>query len=224
MNLGKELFSYTTKHLGINTLVAEDVMAHIVSTTPNVIEERKMNASVISVFDRLMLDRVIFLGTGIYDDIANIIQAQLLFLDSVDGKKDINMYINSGGGSVYAGLGIYDTMNMVSSNVSTMNTGIAASMAAVLLASGEKGKRYGLKHSRYMIHQPLGSTGSHTQASDIKIYYDEMEEIKTDLYTILSETSGNSYEDIEKWCDRDNWMRASRAKELGFIDAIVEKS
>ncbi len=222
MNLGKEFFNYTTKHLGINTLVAEDAMSHIVGTTPNVIEERKMNASVISVFDRLMLDRVIFLGTAVYDEIANIIQAQLLFLESVDPKKDIQLYVNSPGGSVLSGLGIISTMHLVQPDVATINTGMCASMGAVILAAGTKGKRSSLKYSRTMIHQIMGGANGGTQLTDIQIITRNMEELEKDLYTILSEGSNLTYDEVKEKSNRDYWMRPEEALKLGFIDNILK--
>lgn len=221
-----EFEKYATMHKNIPTTMVDSIINlqnRILPSnlTPNIIEERQLNAVTMSVFDRLMMDRIIWLGTGIDDQIANIVQAQLLFLESVDSEKDITMIISSGGGSVYSGLGIYDTMNMVKPDVATTCTGIAASMAAVLLSAGEKGKRSALKHSRIMIHQPLG--GTQGQASEIEIYYKEMQEVKKDLYDILSETSGQTYETIERWCDRDNWLRSYEAKERGFIDEVVLK-
>jgi ATP-dependent Clp protease protease subunit len=189
--------------------------------TPNIVEERQMRATVLDVFSRLMVDRIIFLGTGIDDQVANIIVAQMLFLESVDAKKDIQLYINSGGGSVYAGLGIYDTMQYIKPDVSTMCVGLAASMAAVLLTAGQKDKRTALKHSRVMIHQPLG--GARGQASDIEITAKEILKLKTELYEILAEHSGKDIETIEKNSDRDYWMKAIEAKEYGLIDEVLLK-
>jgi ATP-dependent Clp protease protease subunit len=191
----------------------------IYGLTPNIIEERQMNASVIDIFSRLMMDRIIFLGVPIYDDVANIIMGQLLFLESANPNRDIQIYINSPGGSVYAGLGIYDTMQYISSDVSTICTGMAASMGAVLMTAGEKGKRTALPHSRIMIHQPLG--GAQGQASDIEITYKEISKLKKELYDILSYHSGQPYDKIEKDSDRDYWMTAEEAKEYGMIDEVL---
>ena len=189
--------------------------------TPNIIEERQMNAVAMDVFSRLMMDRIIFLGTGVNDQVANIIQAQLLFLQSVDASKDIQIYINSPGGSVYAGLGIYDTMQFVKPDVATICTGIAASMAAVLLCAGEKGKRSALKHSRVMIHQPM--SGTQGQVSDMEIAVRETLKVKEELYNIISTHSGKSYEQVEKDSDRDYWMRSNEALEYGMIDEVLER-
>ncbi|MCB0541419.1 MAG: ATP-dependent Clp protease proteolytic subunit [Bacteroidetes bacterium] len=178
-----------------------------------------MNAVAMDVFSRLMMDRIIFLGVPIYDDVANIITAQLLFLESLDAKTDIQIYINSPGGGVYAGLGIYDTMQYINPDVATICTGMAASMGAVLLTAGTKGKRTALKHSRVMIHQPLGGAGG--KASDVQITINEMRKLKKELYDILSEHSGQPYEKIEKDSDRDYWMRAEEAKEYGLIDEVL---
>jgi ATP-dependent Clp protease protease subunit len=187
--------------------------------TPNIIEERQLNAIAMDVFSRLMMDRIIFLGTGINDQVANIVQAQLLFLESADASKDIQIYINSPGGSVYAGLGIYDTMQFIKPDVATICTGIAASMAAVLLCAGEKGKRSGLTHSRVMIHQPL--SGAQGQASDIEIAAKEVLKIKEELYNIISNHSGQTYDKVYQDSDRDYWMKAAQAKEYGMIDEIL---
>lgn len=186
---------------------------------PSIIEERQMNVAVMDVFSRLMMDRIIFLGVPISDDVANIIQAQLLFLESTDPKADIQLYINSPGGSVYAGLGIYDTMQIIEPKVATICTGLAASMASVLLAAGHKGMRKALPHSRVMIHQPLG--GAEGQASDIEITAREILALKQELYEILSKHSGQSYEQIVRDADRDHWMTARMAKEYGMIDDIL---
>jgi ATP-dependent Clp protease protease subunit len=191
----------------------------IYGLTPNIIEERQMNASVIDIFSRLMMDRIIFLGVPIYDDVANIIMGQLLFLESANPNRDIQIYVNSPGGSVYAGLGIYDTMQYISSDVSTICTGMAASMAAVLMSAGAKGKRTALPHSRIMIHQPLG--GAQGQASDIEITYKEISKLKKELYDILSYHSGQPFDRIEKDSDRDYWMTAEEAKEYGMIDEVL---
>jgi ATP-dependent Clp protease protease subunit len=188
---------------------------------PSIIEERQMNVAVMDVFSRLMMDRIIFLGVPISDDVANIIQAQLLFLDSTDSKSDIQLYINSPGGSVYAGLGIYDTMQLVQSDVATICTGLAASMASVLLTAGTAGKRSALPHSRVMIHQPLG--GAEGQASDIEITAREIIKLKKELYDIISIHSGKPFEQIEKDADRDYWMTAQEALNYGMIDEILGK-
>lgn len=186
---------------------------------PYILEERQLNVTQLDVFSRLMMDRIIFLGTQVTDTSANIIQAQLLYLDSVDPGKDVNIYINSPGGSVYAGLGIYDTMQYIQSDVSTICTGMAASMAAVLLVAGQKGKRYALPHSRVMIHQPMG--GIQGQASDIEITAREILKLKDELYRIISDHSGQSMERVIADADRDYWMIASEAKEYGMIDNIL---
>ena len=224
----KEFQKYATKHVGINSLTVDkfisQVNQHTVTDyiTPNIIEERRMNAVAMDVFSRLMMDRIIFLGVPIYEDVANIIQAQLLFLESTDAKSDIQIYINSPGGSVYAGLGIYDTMQYINPNVATICTGMAASMAAVLLCAGHKGKRTGLPHSRVMIHQPMGGAGG--MASDIQITVNEMNRLKKELYDIISKHSGQPFERIEENSDRDYWMLASEAKDYGMIDEILERS
>lgn len=225
----KEFQKYATKHAGINSLSVDKFISqvnhvHTVNDyiTPNIIEERRMNAVAMDVFSRLMMDRIIFLGVPIYDDVANIIQAQLLFLESTDAKSDIQIYINSPGGSVYAGLGIYDTMQYINPNVATICTGMAASMAAVLLCAGQKGKRTGLPHSRVMIHQPMGGAGG--MASDIQITVNEMNRLKKELYDIISKHSGQPFEKIQQNSDRDYWMLASEAKEYGMIDEVLERS
>jgi ATP-dependent Clp protease protease subunit len=189
--------------------------------TPVIIEERQLNIQAMDVFSRLMMDRIIFLGVPINDYVANIIQAQLLFLESVDSKKDILIYLNSPGGGVYAGLGIYDTMQYIAPDVSTICTGMAASMGAVLLCAGAKGKRTALKHSRVMIHQPLG--GAHGQASDIEITANEIKKLKNELYQIISEHSGKSFDEVWKNSDRDYWMTSDEAKEYGMIDEVLQK-
>ena len=189
---------------------------------PTIIEERQLNVAQMDVFSRLMMDRVIFLGTEVNDYTANVIQAQLLYLDSTDPGKDISIYINSPGGSVYAGLGIYDTMQYVASDVSTLCTGMAASMAAVLLVSGEKGKRFALRHSRVMIHQPMG--GAQGQASDIEITAREIRKLKDELYNIISEHSGQPFEKVERDSDRDYWMTSQEALDYGMIDRILVKA
>lgn len=211
---------YATKHLGMNGNALDSYM-NITSSyiSPTIIEERQLNVAQMDVFSRLMMDRIIFLGTGVDDYTANVIQAQLLYLDSSDPGKDISIYINSPGGSVYAGYGIYDTMQFINSEVSTICTGIAASMAAVLLVAGAKGKRFALKHSRVMIHQPLG--GVQGQASDIEITAREIAKVKKELYTIISDHSGQSMDVIEKDADRDYWMTAVEAKAYGMIDDVL---
>ncbi|MEJ6695487.1 MAG: ATP-dependent Clp protease proteolytic subunit [Chitinophagales bacterium] len=187
--------------------------------TPNIIEERKMNAVAMDVFSRLMMDRIIFLGVPIDDTVANIVTAQLLFLESIDAKSDVQIYVNSPGGGVYAGLGIYDTMQYILPDVATICTGMAASMGAVLLCAGTKGKRTALKHSRVMIHQPLGGAGG--KASDVQITINEIRKLKKELYDILSEHSGQTYEKIEQDSDRDFWMKAQEAVDYGMIDEVL---
>lgn len=222
-NIGMNEFKkFATRHLGMNTLALEsymDLQSSYIS--PTIIEERQLNVAQMDVFSRLMMDRIIFLGTAINDYTANVIQAQLLFLDSSDPGKDISIYINSPGGSVYAGYGIYDTMQYIGCDVSTICTGIAASMASVLLVAGAKGKRLALPHSRVMIHQPLG--GTQGQASDIEIAAREILKVKKELYTIISEHSGKPYEDVERDSDRDYWMTAPEALEYGMIDRVLSK-
>ena len=213
---------YATKHLGMNSLVLDDVIkAQREYLNPYILEERQMNVTQLDVFSRLMMDRIIFLGTQIDDYTANTLQAQLLYLDTADPGKDISIYINSPGGSIYAGYGIYDTMQFVSSKIATICTGMAASMAAVLLVAGEKGKRSALKHSRVMIHQPLG--GVQGQASDIEITAREILKIKQEVYTIIAEHSGQSYEKVLKDGDRDFWMNAEEALAYGMVDQILTK-
>ena len=189
------------------------------SMTPYIIEERQLNVAQMDVFSRLMMDRIMFLGTAINDSVANVIQAQLLFLQSTDSKRDIQMYINSPGGGVYAGLGIYDTMQFITPDVATICTGVAASMGAVLLCAGEKGKRSALPHSRVMIHQPLG--GAQGQASDIEITAREILKLKDELYKIIAKKSGQSVEKVNQDSDRDYWMKAEEAKEYGMVDEIL---
>ena len=223
--MDKDFRKYAVKHLGLNGLALDQDVSQISDNyyvSPTIIEERKLNMAQMDVFSRLMMDRIIFLGTQIDDYAANVIQAQLLYLDSSDPGKDISIYINSPGGSVYAGLGIYDTMQYISSEVSTICTGMAASMAAVLLVAGERGKRFGLRHSRVMIHQPLG--GVQGQASDIEITAREIKKIKDELYTIISNHSGVPFEKVERDSDRDYWMIASEAKEYGMIDEVLINS
>ena len=211
---------YATQHLGMNGLVLDDVMkAQAQYLNPYILEERQLNVTQMDVFSRLMMDRIIFLGTEINDYTANTLSALLLYLDSVDSGKDISIYINSPGGSVTAGLGIYDTMQFITSDVSTMCTGMAASMAAVLLVSGQEGKRYALKHSRVMIHQPLG--GVQGQASDIEIEAREIQKFKKELYTIISDHSHTPFDKVWADSDRNYWMNAEEAKEYGMIDQIM---
>ena len=213
---------FATGHLGMNSLALEQYMDVTSSyINPTIIEERQLNVAQMDVFSRLMMDRIIFLGTEVDDYSANVIQAQLLYLDSSDPGKDISIYLNTPGGSVYAGLGIYDTMQFVSSDVATICTGLAASMGAVLLAAGAPGKRSALKHSRVMIHQPMG--GARGQASDIEITAREIQKLKKELYTILAEHSGNPFERIEQDSDRDHWMTAEEAKAYGMIDEVLFK-
>ena len=223
MNYGEEFKKFAIKDQGINSMYYDAITSSMnpMGFTPNIIEERQMNVVAMDVFSRLMMDRIIFLGTGINDQIANIVQAQLLFLESTDASKDIQIYINSPGGGVYAGLGIYDTMQYINPDVSTICTGMAASMGAVLLCAGAKGKRTALKHSRVMIHQPLG--GAHGQASDIEITANEIKKLKNELYQIISEHSGKSFDEVWKDSDRDYWMTSKEAKEYGMIDEILEK-
>lgn len=214
--------NYAVKHLGINSNILDKYANVTNSLTPYIMEERQLNITQMDVFSRLMMDRIIFLGTQIDDQIANIIQAQLLYLDSSDPGKDISIYINSPGGSVYAGYGVYDTMQIISSDVATICTGMAASMAAVLLVAGTKGKRSALKHSRVMIHQPLG--GAQGQASDIEITAREIIKIKQEIYTIIADHSGQPYEKVVKDGDRDFWMTSDEAKEYGMIDQVLTKN
>lgn len=216
MNQGEEFKKYAVKHEGISSLHLE---SYVQSMTPYIVEERKLNVAQMDVFSRLMMDRIIFLGTAINDEIANIIQAQLLFLESVDASKDIQIYINSPGGGVYAGLGIYDTMQLVKPEVATICTGMAASMGAVLLCAGAKGKRSALKHSRVMIHQPLG--GAQGQVSDMEITLKEILKLKDELYSIISHHSGQPFERIQKDGERDYWMTSVQAKEYGMVDEVL---
>jgi ATP-dependent Clp protease protease subunit len=222
MDFGKEFRKYAVKDRGMSGLGVDQYIHTVTGLTPNIIEERPMNVAALDVFSRLMMDRIIFLGTGIDDYVANIITAQLLFLDSVDSKRDIQIYVNSPGGSVYAGLGIYDTMQYVNPDVATICTGIAASMGAVLLCAGAKGKRAALKHSRVMIHQPMG--GAQGQVSDMEITLKEVIKLKKELYDILSTHSGQPYEKIEEDSDRDYWMMSYEAKEYGMIDEVLERN
>ena len=217
----KELRNFLVKDKNINGLTFDKYAERVESMTRAVIEERPTNFREIDVFSRLIMDRIIFLGMGIEENISNIITAQLLFLESVDSKKDVLLYINSPGGSVYAGLGIYDTMQYISPDVATICTGMAASMGAVLLSGGAKGKRSALKHSRVMIHQPSG--GMQGQSTDMEITLKQMQELRKDLYNILSEHTGKSYSQIEKDSDRDKWMRSEEAKEYGIIDEVLTR-
>jgi ATP-dependent Clp protease protease subunit len=223
-----EFQKYATKHLGLNSSAVDQytsqsvkTLANLQSVTPYIIEERQLNATVLDVFSRLMMDRIIFLGTPVTDQVANIVQAQLLFLESTDPKRDITMFINSPGGSVIAGLGIYDTMQYVSPDISTICTGLAASMGAVLLTAGVKGKRTCLKHSRVMIHQPLG--GMQGQVTEMEITYNLIKSMQKELYTILAEHTGQDYDKIAEDCDRDNWMKAHEALEYGLVDEVLDR-
>lgn len=224
----KEFQKYATKHLGMSNMhlekYIEQTTPHVPNLqgiTPAVIEERQLNVTQMDVFSRLMMDRIIFLGQAVDDYVANVIQAQLLFLDSSNPKKDIQLFINSPGGSVTAGLGIYDTMQYVSPDVATICTSISASMAAVLLCAGEKGKRTALPHSRVMIHQPSG--GMQGQVSDMEINYQLFKSLQKELYEIMSEKMGQPYEKIAEDCDRDNWMTAQEAKEYGVVDEVLSR-
>jgi ATP-dependent Clp protease protease subunit len=221
-NIGKEFKAYARLDRGISSMHFEKYASGISNMTRTVIEERPVNFREVDVFSRLMMDRIIFLGTPIDDFIANIIEAQLLFLESVDSSSDIQIYVNSPGGEVYAGLGIYDTMHYINPDVATICTGIAASMAAVLLCGGAEGKRTALPHSRVMIHQPLGGVGG--QATDIQITVKEIKKLKKELYDIISHHSGNAYEKVEADSERDYWMIAAEAKEYGLIDEVLIKS
>ena len=225
--------NYAVNHLGMSSNTLDSYARYIDKKAggmvtaptadymnPYILEERQLNVTQMDVFSRQMMDRIIFLGTQVTDQSSNIIEAQMLYLDSVDPEKDISLYINSPGGSVYAGLGIYDTMQYISSDVSTICTGMAASMAAVLLVAGEKGKRFALPHSRVMIHQPMG--GIQGQASDIEITAREILRLKEELYKIISSHSGQPFEKVEADSDRDYWMIAAQAKEYGMIDNILE--
>jgi len=223
MNYGKEFEKYATQHMGINSMYYDKILSSMYpqGMTPNIVEERQMNVAIFDVFSRLMMDRIIFLGTGINDQVANVVQAQLLFLESIDANKDIQIYINSPGGGVYAGLGIYDTMQFIKPDVATICTGMAASMGAVLLCAGAAGKRSGLTHSRVMIHQPLG--GAQGQASDIEITAREILQLKKELFDIIAKHSGQDYDKVYNDSDRDYWMRADKALEYGMIDEILAR-
>ncbi len=220
MNIGKEFEKYAVKHKGISSNTLDSYTKHMVtSLTPNIIEERPMNVAVMDVYSRLMMDRIIFLGYPISDEVGNIVTAQLLFLDSTDRSRDIQMYINSPGGSVYAGLGVYDTMQYLSAEIATICTGMAASMAAVLMCAGAKGKRTALKHARIMMHQP--SAGAGGQASDIMITVNEVKKLKAELYEIIAHHSGQTTEKIVKDFDRDFWMTAQESKDYGLVDEVL---
>src|SRR5436190_5200299 len=221
MNIKKEFRDFASKHKGIPTSSVDQYIksAYGEYISPTIIEERQLNIASMDVFSRLMMDRIIFLGVGINDYVSNVIQAQLLFLESVDAKKDIQIYMNSPGGSVYAGLGIYDTMQFIQPNIATICTGMAASMAAVLMCAGAKGRRAALPHARVMIHQPMG--GAEGQASDIEITAREIQKLKKELYDIIASHSGQTYEKVYADSDRDHWMIAEEAKEYGMIDEVL---
>lgn len=223
-----EFKKYATKHLGFNSLALHDYESKMnnglfmpVGMTPNIIEERKLNVIAMDVFSRLMIDRILFLGSAIDDYVSNVVCAQLLFLQSVDSKKDINLYVNSPGGSVSSGLAIVDVMGYISNDVATTNMGMSASMGAVILCCGEKGKRFSLPHARTMIHQPMG--GAEGQSSDMEITVNEIKKLKRELYELISKSTGKKYEQVEKDSDRDYWMTAQEAKDYGMIDKILEK-
>lgn len=218
MNYGEEFKKFAIKDQGINSMYYDKLISNV---TPYIMEERQLNITQMDVFSRLMMDRIIFLGSAVDDYVANIIQAQLLFLESTDNSKDISIYINSPGGGVYAGLGIYDTMQFIKPDVATICTGMAASMGAVLMCAGAKGKRSALPHSRIMIHQPLG--GAQGQASDIEITAREILKLKDELYAIIAKHSGQTVEKVHNDSDRDYWMKASEAKAYGMVDEILER-
>ncbi|MFM9142599.1 MAG: ATP-dependent Clp endopeptidase proteolytic subunit ClpP [Bacteroidota bacterium] len=223
MNFTNEFESFATKHLGMHSKAVEGGLhRQLQGFTPYIIEERPMNIASMDVFSRLMMDRIIFMGVGVSNEVANIIQAQLLFLDSVDSSRDIQIYINSPGGSVYAGLGIYDTMQFISADVATICTGMAASMAAVLLCAGAPGKRTALKHARVMIHQPM--SGMQGQVTEMEIALKETLKVRDELYQILADHSGQPFDKISKDSDRDYWMSATEAKEYGMIDDVLVKN
>ncbi len=221
MDFNQEFEKYAVKHRGISgaTLHNYQTQFNPTNLTPYIIEERPMNVASMDVFSRLMMDRIIFLGEPINDYVANIVTAQLLFLESVDRTRDIQMYINSPGGSIYAGLGIYDTMQYITPDLSTITTGIAASMGAVLMCAGTKGKRTALKHSRIMLHQPYGGAGG--QATDIQIMVNEVKKLKLELYEIIAYHSGQSFDKVKEDSDRDFWMTATEAKEYGLVDEVL---
>ncbi len=223
MNTKNEFRNYAIKHRGISSISLDKyVRSSNNYISPTIIEERQLNIATMDVFSRLMMDRIIFLGVPIDDYVANIIQAQLLFLESVDAKKDIQIYLNTPGGGVYAGLGIYDTMQYINPDVATICTGVAASMGAVLLCAGETGKRTALPHSRILIHQPMG--GAEGQASDIEITAREIQKLKKELYEIIAKHSNQPYKKIWKDGDRDFWMTAAEAKEYGMIDEVLKRT
>ena len=220
MSFNSEFEKYAVKHKGLSSNTLNGYAKHLVTAlTPNIIEERPMNVAVMDVYSRLMMDRIIFLGYPINDEVANIVTAQLLFLDSTDRARDINMYVNCPGGSVYAGLGMYDTMQYVSPDVATICIGVAASMGSVLLAAGTTGKRAALKHSRVMMHQPSGAIGG--QATDIEITVKEIKKLKRELYEIVCHHSKKSIEEVERDFDRDYWMTAIEAKDYGLVDEVL---
>jgi len=220
MNIGKEFQKYAVKHKGINSNTLHGYINHnVTNLTPNIIEERPMNIAVMDVYSRLMMDRIIFLGYPVTDEVANIITAQLLFLESTDRTRDIQLYINSPGGGVYAGLGLYDTMQFVSPDIATICTGVAASMSAVLMSAGAAGKRTALKHARIMLHQP--SAGAMGQASDVEITVNEVRKVKHELYEVLATHTGQTIERVAKDCDRDYWMTAAEAKDYGLVDEVL---
>lgn len=220
MNLGKEFEQYAVKHRGISSNTLHSFQKHQVNNlTPNIIEERPMNIAVMDVYSRLMMDRIIFMGYPINDEVANIVTAQLLFLESTDRTRDIQMYINSPGGNVYSGLGMYDTMQYITPDVSTICIGMAASMAAILLCAGTKGKRTALKHARVMLHQPSGAIGG--QASDIEITVAEIKKLKKNLYDVISYHTSKTTKQVEKDCDRDYWLTSDEAKEYGIVDEVL---
>lgn len=221
MNLNKEFEKYAIKDQGISSASLHNYQTHFnpSNLTPYIIEERPMNVASMDVFSRLMMDRIIFLGEPINDYVANIVTAQLLFLESTDRTRDIQMYINSPGGSIYAGLGIYDTMQYITPDVSTITIGIAASMGAVLMCAGTKGKRTALKHSRVMLHQPYGGAGG--QATDIQIMVNEVKKLKNELYEIIAYHSGQPFDKVKEDSDRDFWMKAEEAKDYGLVDEVL---
>jgi len=220
IDLGKEFEKYAVKHRGISSNTLNDYQKYeVTNLTPNIIEERPMNVAVMDVYSRLMMDRIIFLGYPIMDEVANIVTAQLLFLESTDRTRDVQLYINSPGGGVYAGLGLYDTMQFVTPDIATICTGIAASMAAVLMSAGAPGKRSALRHARIMMHQP--SAGAAGQASDVEITVNEVRKVKHELYEILSNHTGQTIERVNKDSNRDYWMTAEEAKNYGLIDEVL---
>jgi ATP-dependent Clp protease protease subunit len=218
--MSSEFEKYAVKHRGISSLTLHDYQKHqVTNLTPNIIEERPMNVAVMDVYSRLMMDRIIFLGYPINDEVANIVTAQLLFLESTDRTRDIQMYINCPGGSVYAGLGMYDTLQYITPDVATICIGMAASMGAVLMCAGTKGKRTALKHARVMMHQPSGAIGG--QASDIEITVNEIRKLKKELYDIIAFHTGKPIKQVEKDCDRDYWLTSNEAKDYGLVDEVL---